>query len=103
MSTKIRCVCFLQRTVLMAAVVAASNVAGIPAAHADVCHDGAVKPGPGPGRDWYQRQGDSWQYNPSPTSTRIAPTATALISPCHQCVSGSTSRVRRDMIVYPFM
>lgn len=52
---------------MVAAVVAGMSLGGAPSfAHADVCHDGAVKPGPGPG-DWYQCQGDSWQYYPAPT------------------------------------
>jgi hypothetical protein len=54
---------------MVAAVAAGMSLGGVPSvAHADVCHDGAVKPGLGPGSDWYQCQGDSWQYYPAPTS-----------------------------------
>jgi hypothetical protein len=37
----------MKRIVLVAAVVTAMTVAGVPAAHADACNNGAVKPGTG--------------------------------------------------------
>ncbi len=66
MTTKIRRVCILQRTVLVAAVVAALSIAGVPVAYTDTCNNGAVEPGTGSG-DWYQCQGGAWQYYPPPT------------------------------------
>jgi len=58
----------MKRIVLVAAVIAALNISGVPAAHADMCRDGAVKPG-GSG-SWYQCQGGAWQYYPPPTFNR---------------------------------
>lgn len=52
--------------VLVATVVAALGLVGLSAAHADMCNNGAVKPGGGSG-DWYQCQGGAWQYYPPPT------------------------------------
>jgi hypothetical protein len=45
------------------AAVASGGVLGT--AHADVCNEGAIKPG-GHG-DWSQCQGGAWQYYPPPT------------------------------------
>ena len=57
----------MKQFVLAAALIAAMNLGGVPSvAQADVCHDGAVKPGSGSG-DWYQCQGGVWQYYPPPT------------------------------------
>jgi hypothetical protein len=42
-----------RQVVLVAAVVAVSSIAGVPAAQANVCNNGAVKPGSGSG-DWYE-------------------------------------------------
>jgi hypothetical protein len=52
-------------TVLMAAVVAALGVVGVPAAHADVCNDGAVNRGTA--GDYSICQGGAWQHYPAPT------------------------------------
>jgi hypothetical protein len=58
----------MKQFVVAASLHAALGLVGVPSvAHAHVCNDGAVKPGSGPGRDWYQCQGGSWQYYPPPT------------------------------------
>jgi hypothetical protein len=61
----------MKRIVLVGAVVTALGLVGLPSARADVCHDGAVKPGTGSG-DWYQCQGGAWQYYPPLTFNRLS-------------------------------
>ena len=59
--------CALVANLMAGLALAALSFSGVPnIAHADVCNDGAVKPGPGPG-DWDQCQGGAWQYYPPPT------------------------------------
>jgi hypothetical protein len=73
---------FLKQIALAAAMVTALGLGGVPSlAHADVCNDGAVKPGPGSG-DWYQCQGGTWRYYPPPTFDADAePCYPSLVSP----------------------
>jgi hypothetical protein len=50
----------------VAAVVTVLSIVGVPAAHADACNNGAVKPGAS-SSGWYECQGGAWQYHPPPT------------------------------------
>jgi hypothetical protein len=51
----------VKRIVLVAAAVAALGLAGVPAAHADVCNDGTVRRG-GSGGDYFVCQGGAWLH-----------------------------------------
>ena len=54
-----------QWVLVVSLLVTLGMVGGPRVSHADVCNDGAVKPGSG--SDWYQCQGGAWQYYPPPT------------------------------------
>jgi hypothetical protein len=56
----------VKRIVLVAAVVTALGFVGLPAARAEVCNNGAVKPGTG-SSDWYECHSGAWRYYPPPT------------------------------------